>query len=340
MSYIIKHYKESGITLSSIHVTLPEIQRMESNQHTEEIYMFEKNYYDIHGEYCLHGNITVAINNKTQTNYLIDGQHRINAYYRLQNDFPERPLNINIDYYVFDGNHNLDTIYKMINTNKINPITELSIDNYKIINETIKYLCHNFKEYVKHTENPHKPSFNPETIKNKLMEKDIINQLGITTAEQLINRMIEINKFYSTINENTYKKWGIKNACVILNKISHMSNKFYLGMYRTEWIDVLINCPTQEWNKIPHYMEGHRIPISKNLREKVWGSKMMEGSCYCCQLPIKFNNFECGHIIPVSKGGQTILDNLKPICRSGKMDMSNTHMEEYKKQLMTENNPQ
>lgn len=345
MSYITKHYKLVNQPVSSVNLNIPDIQRPIIDEHSDEIYQFEKSFYDNHGEYCLHGNITIAIDNETKLNYLIDGQHRLSAYKKLLDDYPERQLQISIDCYEYDNNcnskdrctdDNLNLIYKMINTNKTNPITKLSIDNYKIINETMKYLCSNFKEYVKNSTTPHKPSFNPETIKDKLIESNVIDVLHITTSQELIERIIELNKFYGTVKQETFRKWGIKNVSTIFDRITHMSNKFYLGLYRTEWIDVIANNPEQNYNQIEHLAEGTRTPISKTLRTKVWGFKTIEGVCYCCGQSITINNFECGHIVPVAKGGKTILSNLKPVCRQCNNDMGTMNMEDYKHKIQLE----
>lgn len=80
---------------------------------------------------------------------------------------------------------------------------------------------------------------------------------------------------------------------------------------------------------------GFRTPISKVLRKQVWNSQLLDGKCYCCTETITYDNFECGHIIAVSKGGLTVLDNLKPICRTCNADMRNTNMEEYRNNLWT-----
>jgi 5-methylcytosine-specific restriction endonuclease McrA len=59
--------------------------------------------------------------------------------------------------------------------------------------------------------------------------------------------------------------------------------------------------------------------IPKALREQVWLKDMgqvFQGKCKVvwCQNNISAFDFQCGHNIPESKGGQTSLDNLIPIC--------------------------
>ena len=72
--------------------------------------------------------------------------------------------------------------------------------------------------------------------------------------------------------------------------------------------------------------------ISKVLREKVWmkhNGRKLDGRCYCCQKVITTNEFECGHVVPESKGGKTTLPNLEPICRTCNRSMGTRNMHEF-----------
>lgn len=70
--------------------------------------------------------------------------------------------------------------------------------------------------------------------------------------------------------------------------------------------------------------------IPKPLQEQVWKStfgKCYEHDCYVtwCTNTIDVFNFHTGHNIPLSDGGETKLDNLKPICSSCNTGMSNIY---------------
>jgi len=333
MSFIIKHYKEYSKNISSINYLIPKIQRYENEEHVKKLYEFEKLYYDKHGEYCISGNISIVINIITGLEYLVDGQHRTSTYKMLLNDYPDRELKISVDYYHIDNDIYLDRIYKIINSQLPNDISVLSIDKYKIINETCKYLITNFKDYHKFTSNPHKPNFNIENIKESFNSLNIIDKLQINNSKVLIDKIIELNKFYSTISWEKFKKWGINNAQSIIEKINNNSNKFYLGLYRNEWINILIHCSPDNYNNIDHYAEGNRIKITKSLRKLVWNNDSMKSKCYCCKKEISYDDFECGHIIPSIKGGETTLNNLKPICKTCNNDMGTENLEIYKSSL-------
>jgi 5-methylcytosine-specific restriction endonuclease McrA len=71
-----------------------------------------------------------------------------------------------------------------------------------------------------------------------------------------------------------------------------------------------------------------RIPAA--LREQVWiqkAGRVFETKCKTtwCQNMITVFDFQCGHNIPESKGGETNLDNLEPICGRCNLSMSNVY---------------
>ena len=74
----------------------------------------------------------------------------------------------------------------------------------------------------------------------------------------------------------------------------------------------------------------HKSKIPKALREQVWISKFgknYEAKCFTpwCQNRITVFEFQCGHDIPESKGGPTVLSNLYPICARCNTSMSNVY---------------
>ena len=73
-----------------------------------------------------------------------------------------------------------------------------------------------------------------------------------------------------------------------------------------------------------------KTKIPKALREQVWISingKRYANKCYVrwCTNKIDVFNFQVGHNIPESKGGKTVLENLKPICCRCNQSMGNMY---------------
>jgi len=86
-----------------------------------------------------------------------------------------------------------------------------------------------------------------------------------------------------------------------------------------------------------------KTKIPKALREQVWihfNGKIYEHKCYVywCKNVIDVFNFQVGHNIPESKGGPTVLENLRPICSSCNLSMGNRYtIDEWNKLGNTEN---
>ena len=77
-------------------------------------------------------------------------------------------------------------------------------------------------------------------------------------------------------------------------------------------------------------------PISSTLKRKVWdthiGQTIGQHKCFCCNLTyITQLSFHCGHVIPESKGGDTKLSNLRPICQNCNSSMGTQNMYDFMK---------
>lgn len=75
-----------------------------------------------------------------------------------------------------------------------------------------------------------------------------------------------------------------------------------------------------------------RKAIPQRVKLVVWREAFngsMDGHCLCCLAPITFENWECGHIIPHSKGGPDEPQNLRPICKACNTSMGSNHMVEW-----------
>jgi hypothetical protein len=75
--------------------------------------------------------------------------------------------------------------------------------------------------------------------------------------------------------------------------------------------------------------------IPKNVRNLVWDTHIGEefgiGKCYVCEKKINSKDFDCGHIIAESKGGDMSIDNLRPVCRCCNNSVGTMNMDDFKK---------
>jgi 5-methylcytosine-specific restriction endonuclease McrA len=75
-------------------------------------------------------------------------------------------------------------------------------------------------------------------------------------------------------------------------------------------------------------MNKQKIP--KAVREQVWlkcFGKRFEAKCltHWCTNIITVFDFQCGHNIPESKGGKTVVENLIPLCSRCNQSMNNIY---------------
>jgi len=79
-----------------------------------------------------------------------------------------------------------------------------------------------------------------------------------------------------------------------------------------------------------------KTQISATLKRLVWnkniGEEVGKAKCMCCKCTyITQMSFHCGHIIAESNGGETVINNLKPICQNCNSSMGSKNMNEFMK---------
>jgi hypothetical protein len=118
-----------------------------------------------------------------------------------------------------------------------------------------------------------------------------------------------------------------------------------IPIYETEYIPEPepISIPIYETEYIPEPIPEHKPilkykkkSISLVLKKKVWdkyiGLEISKSKCLCCNITnIIQMSFHCGHIIAESKGGETNLSNLKPICQNCNLSMGSQNMNDFMK---------
>lgn len=94
---------------------------------------------------------------------------------------------------------------------------------------------------------------------------------------------------------------------------------------------------TVDERKISDVKKDVKRNANKIQRRLLWlkyFGESFSGHCACCeQKNIDVFNFQCGHILAWSKGGQTVIDNLAPICSMCNSSMKDIHFDEYKKNI-------
>jgi hypothetical protein len=72
----------------------------------------------------------------------------------------------------------------------------------------------------------------------------------------------------------------------------------------------------------------------KRMRDAVWLAyfgKSEKGICQCCEKEISLSNWECAHIVAHKNGGEYVLHNLIPSCKSCNVQMGTENFNDFKK---------
>lgn len=83
--------------------------------------------------------------------------------------------------------------------------------------------------------------------------------------------------------------------------------------------------------------------IPKALKVSVWhkyiGEDNGKAKCLCCEITdITQSKFHCGHVIAEANGGDSNVDNLRPICETCNKSMGTTNVNDFKMNLISRNN--
>jgi len=166
---------------------------------------------------------------------------------------------------------------------------------------------------------------------NNLFQNQFTNTLNTK-----INTLKKLFKLPHTLYSNAkYKKKNKENDLkknTYIPKIIN-TNYFKKNNKRKQKNSVIKNNLLKDITKdiekdIHKSSHTYKEPIPKRIRELVWttnNGETFSHKCYVtwCDNTINVFNFQVGHDIPESKGGTIDIDNLKPICTSCNLSMSN-----------------
>jgi 5-methylcytosine-specific restriction endonuclease McrA len=156
--------------------------------------------------------------------------------------------------------------------------------------------------------------------------KDGLN-LGLTQGQS--NIVIKSYIEYKNLN-NSIPLSNNKNSTPLSDVLNNNNSNKFVKYYKSP-----NNTPSEIKIKEPK-IKKEFIPQT-NLRDDVWlkhFDKSDIGNCFCCNGILNKNSvtWEAGHVQAASKGGNTELDNIKPVCADcnrGKGGMHTTNMYEY-----------
>ena len=244
--------------------------------------------------------------------YIMDGQHRIEMIKELTklnyDDY------INICCYIINDEEKIKLLYDELNKDSYKNKNYVFLDDFSkdLHNKFVEYLKSNYSFYF---EKRQKKEAYKKTITEFLNEIEETNYLlkfdsfikmkeDFESANFTYNYLIKYKVLFSNNNKIFYKE-----------EHDSVDNGIVFTLKNNNFIDYLLNR-----NTIPHHrFKKEKKRITKKLKKEVWikeyGDKK-EGKCPYknCKNTIYEKDYSCGHIISEYNGGETTINNLRPMC--------------------------
>ena len=256
--------------------------------------------------------------------YIIDGQHRIQASKILLS----KNIKDDLTFCIYECNNENDIRKLFIESNYD------SVKNHNYINSSTfnQVKMDNFTKLLKKDYKSYFGKGELKKIENFRSELNNINFFNLfDNSEDLLSYLIQKSAdFYEQANYEGY----LNNSETLFYKyeIDSLKSKICFSTTKNNFMDFLEN------NVKPmHSFKAQKKRITRTLKNKVWNKYYQCEEDMCpinnCTNIISKNNFEAGHIIAESKGGDTTLDNLRPICKSCNSSMGNKSWFEYESEI-------
>lgn len=317
------------------------IQRLLNEDYIDYLVVDQKEEFSTNNQFSILQSITCGdLDNKR---YVLDGQHRIQAFKRLQQEGYPLTQYIPIILYKTNSEEELKRYYIRINQNHpVNPL-ELTDLWFKYGKEFCNQFDKLFHSYMK-TSKCNCPNINIKEMMVYVKDRSVFERINATTTsnnliELLIHQIRELNS-YIWQNYNHMIQFQLNQDYANKLKRCYEKNKTnpcFLGLWRQyEWLEICVHLIThkQDVHSIRLGDFGNqRSKIPKVLRYAVWqkrNSTNMEGKCFVCNKELCYENMECGHIVPHVYNGEVSLENLEPICKMCNRDMGAMNLHEYK----------
>lgn len=242
--------------------------------------------------------------------YILDGQHRTEAYRRLAKDGYD--FEIVVNKITVDTEQQAEMLFRLVNRSK--PVPEMPRGiSLGTINPVVKYFVDRYPNFFLN-----KMGLSGVPKRPKMYLKKFAEHLGYVYSkknipvEDMIKKIEKFNKELKGSPNSRFKVLASDYPQRISKLLETCARRggLYIGMFRDyEWITEVFDV------ELPY----RKKKIPKHLKTKVWdntfGDEARKGECVLCKKQILFEDFDCGHIVAEKNGGKMILENLVPMCR-------------------------
>lgn len=246
---------------------------------------------------------------------ILDGQHRFLAYKQYyteaidQSEKNDAVFNITYMERICNSKDDLKQYFIDLNNN-FNSSAIIIIENELDAKEAIKNHIHsNYKKHISQAAKPRFPNVNLDQLVRYFIDKH-----GVKDSEGFLNYDKIINTL-DAINSDLRGKLRVTDQ----TKFEEAEKKggLYLAYLLSD-----IDSPPKGRKSLP-----------KKVRTDVWNKYFNEeafsGTCRVCNCRITKEDFQCGHIQAVAKGGKDNIDNLAPVCGQCNRGMMTENMDTY-----------
>ena len=330
--------------ICKLNIIKPNCQRAIDSEQINKIHEYQIRHFEQFNEFFFANPIIIGcISGNPPKYYIIDGQHRLSCIERLSKIDKYHPFTIPCTILYVENETELDEKYVAINQNKPVPLPS-NINEWKNFTRYIEEHLQQFQKYFSHSDKPQSPNFNKELLM-KYINTNNIARLCNNNYTLFIDEMKKLNSYYRETHSTSIAEQFNKDITPVIHKCiqKQPDNPFILGIYRKyEWINFILHKIRNniEYENIKHTPVDYKRPrIKKKLKCETWkkrNNNTMDGTCYCCNESLFYDNMECGHVKAHYKGGETILSNLEPICGVCNRDMGVRDLEDYKNELSNE----
>jgi hypothetical protein len=334
---------------------IPELQRLVDNGHIVSMVEDQKSEYDKYKSFSMLQSFTIAYIVEEKKGYILDGQHRVEAYSRLKREgYDIDNILVPIVKYNVGSIEEVNEYFKKINKHSpIKPILNL-VAVEKIILQCLvdRFTTNYFKgdysdSIVGNVEKNYQcPHISLNDLGKHIKARNIVEKLGNSnkTDKDLFNYILSVNDYLESISAHqldpTYTKRFEK--CKNKKEKERCNNVCYLGVFKNyEWLDLALHALINSLDISSIGMKFFQDVLAKNdrktipyeLKKRVWNkynNNDMIGKCYVCDKKLDIKDMECGHIIAHALGGEITLNNLQPTCKTCNRDMGVMNLNEYK----------
>lgn len=234
------------------------------------------------------------------------------------------------------------------------PLVYLETTNNTIKDDLItlvKSYEEKYKPFVSTSSRCHSPNFNRDTLMDNLYSiyQSFNNSITVQELRILLERL---NSEYSKGNlcqpHNSYRSSIIEkckkyNLWLFINRsisFDHMKILYDTSNVANEIVET--NDDNNDNNDKEKSIKKVKKSIPKPVKNMVWnkyvGKEYGIGKCFCCQSDIDSKHFECGHVIAEVLGGETTVDNLRPVCGLCNKSMGTLDMNSFIQKIRKESN--